>query len=237
MFGETVSYTAALTAGLLSFFSPCVLPLVPAYFSFITGFSLEELTGEVSVEVRKKVIFSTVAYILGFSLVFILLGATATYVGGLAAKFKDWIRIIGGILILVLGIHLTGMIRIRSLDFEKRIQIRKKPLHFLGTLVVGMAFGAGWSPCIGPLLGAILIMAGSQESVLQGVLLLGIYSAGMALPFIMISVFINFVIRFVRKASRVVKYINIAAGILLIVIGLFLLTNKLNLLVLTGSIG
>ena len=116
-----------------------------------------------------------------FSLVFILMGASASYLGSLIYTYKKLIRIIGGILIIILGIHLTGLIRIPGLDFEKRITLEKKPLHFLGTLVIGMAFGAGWSPCIGPLLGSILIIASSQETVWQGVLLLGIYSAGLVI--------------------------------------------------------
>ncbi len=139
------------------------------------------------------------------------------------------IRIIGGVLIIILGIHLTGVFRIRSLEFEKRIQIQKKPLHFLGTFIIGMAFGAGWSPCIGPLLGSILIVAGSQETIGQGMVLLGVYSAGLALPFVIISVFINFLLVFMKRASRVLKYVNVVAGILLILVGLVLVTNKLYL--------
>ncbi|MDH3956991.1 MAG: cytochrome c biogenesis CcdA family protein, partial [Desulfobacteraceae bacterium] len=196
MFTQTVSFPAAFVAGLLSFFSPCVLPLIPAYFTFITGFSIEELTEEYNSEIRKKVCLSTFLFVLGFSLVFILMGASASYLGGLMYTYKKLIRIIGGILIIILGIHLTGLIRIPGLDFEKRINLEKKPLHFFGTLIIGMAFGAGWSPCIGPLLGSILIIAGSQETVWQGVLLLGIYSAGLAIPFIIISIFINFLLVF-----------------------------------------
>jgi cytochrome c-type biogenesis protein len=227
MFTQTVSFPAALVAGLLSFFSPCVLPLIPAYFTFITGFSIEELTKEYNSEIRKKVFFSTFLFVLGFSLVFISMGASASYLGGLIYTYKKLIRIIGGILIIILGVHLTGLIRIPGLDFEKRINLEKKPLHFLGTLIIGMAFGAGWSPCIGPLLGSILIIAGSQETVWQGVLLLGIYSAGLAIPFIIISIFINFLLIFIKKASKVLKYVNVVAGVVLIVVGLILLSNKL----------
>lgn len=227
MFTQTVSFPAAFVAGLLSFFSPCVLPLIPAYFTFITGFSIEELTEEYNSEIRKKVFLSTFLFVLGFSLVFILMGASASYLGGLMYTYKNLIRIIGGILIIILGIHLTGIIRIPGLDFEKRIALEKKPLHFLGTLIIGMAFGAGWSPCIGPLLGSILIIAGSQESVWQGVILLGIYSAGLAIPFIIISIFINFLLVFIKKASKVLKYVNIVAGMVLIVVGLILVGNKL----------
>ena len=227
MLTQTVSFPAAFVAGLLSFFSPCVLPLIPAYFTFITGFSIKELTEEYNSEIKKKVIFSTSMFVLGVSLVFILMGASASYLGGLMYTYKTSIRIIGGILIIILGIHLTGLIRIPGLDFEKRITLEKKPLHFLGTLIIGMAFGAGWSPCIGPLLGSILIVAGSQETVWQGVILLGIYSAGLAIPFIIISIFINFLLIFIKKASKVLKYVNVVAGVVLIVVGLILVTNKL----------
>ena len=227
MFTQTVSFPAAFVAGVLSFFSPCVLPLIPAYFTFITGFSIEELTEKYNSEIRKKVFLSTFLFVLGFSLVFILMGASASYLGGLMYTYKKLIRIIGGILIIILGIHLTGLIRIPGLDFEKRITLEKKPLHFLGTLIIGMAFGAGWSPCIGPLLGSILIIAGSQETVWQGVILLGIYSAGLAIPFIIISIFINFLLTFIQKASKVLKYVNVVAGVVLIVVGLILVSNKL----------
>jgi cytochrome c-type biogenesis protein len=227
MFTQTVSFPAAFVAGILSFFSPCVLPLIPAYFTFITGFSIEELTEKYNSEIRKKVFLSTFLFVSGFSLVFILMGASASYLGGLMYTYKKLIRIIGGILIIILGIHLTGIIRIPGLDFEKRITLEKKPLHFLGTLIIGMAFGAGWSPCIGPLLGSILIIAGSQETVWQGVILLGIYSAGLAIPFIIISIFINFLLTFIKKASKVLKYVNVVAGVVLIVVGLILVSNKL----------
>jgi hypothetical protein len=140
MFAETVSYPAAYLAGLLSFFSPCILPLIPAYFSFITGFSLEELTEDPSAQIRRKVIGSTLAYISGFTAVFILMGASASFLGSMITEHRGGIRIIGGILILVLGVHLTGILRFRKLDVEKRIHLKKRPLHFLGTFLVGMAF-------------------------------------------------------------------------------------------------
>jgi cytochrome c-type biogenesis protein len=227
MFTETITYPAALLAGLLSFLSPCVLPLIPAYFTFITGFSLEELTAAATSEIRAKVFLSTLAYVTGFSLVFVLMGASASFFGSFIFKYRDLIRIIGGALIIVLGIHLTGIIRIRALDFEKRIQLKKKPFRLFGTFLVGMAFGAGWSPCIGPLLGSILIVAGGQDTVLKGVALLSVYSAGLAIPFLTISIFINFLLIFIRKATRAIRYLNAAAGILLILIGILLVTDKL----------
>ncbi|MEE4609150.1 MAG: cytochrome c biogenesis protein CcdA [Desulfobacteraceae bacterium] len=232
---DSISYGAALVAGLLSFFSPCILPLVPAYFTFITGFSLEELTGDTRPGLRGAVVRATLAYVLGFSLVFILLGASASLFWSLAFAYRDAIRIVGGALIIVFGIHLTGIWRIGWLDFEKRVHLNRKPMHLLGTFLVGMAFGAGWSPCIGPLLGSILIVASNQETVAQGIVLLSLYAAGLAIPFLTLSLFINLLLVFVRKAAPAIRYLNIAAGFLLIVIGLLLLTNRLYWI--SGALG
>ena len=234
MFAENISYPAALAAGLLSFFSPCILPLIPAYFTLITGFSLEELTRDANLEIRKKVFLSTLAFVLGFSFVFILMGASASSLGSLIKTYREIIRIVGGIIIIILGIHLTGVIRLPGLDYEKRIHLNKKPLHFFGTCIIGMAFGAGWSPCIGPLLGSILIIASSQETVWHGILLLGIYSAGLAIPFITLSVFINFILIFIKTASKTMRYFNATAGILLILVGLLLVTDRLYFLSISG---
>jgi cytochrome c-type biogenesis protein len=228
MFLDPVSYWAAFIAGLLSFFSPCVLPLIPAYFTFISGFSLEELTTLKGKDVRKKVMLSTCSYVLGFSLIFILMGASASYLGNLLYRYVDYIRIGGGVMIIILGVHLTGLFRFRALDFEKRLHLEKKPLHFFGTFLVGMAFAAGWSPCIGPLLGSILIIASSKETVLQGITLLGLYSAGLAIPFLILSSFVNLLLFFIKKAVKALKYLNPAAGVLLVLIGVMLIFNKLN---------
>ena len=226
----TVTYPAALLAGFLSFLSPCVLPLIPAYFSFITGLSLDELVSDDNGALRKKVIVSTLAYVLGFSFVFVLMGAAASTIGGFVAEYSDYVRVAGGIIIIVLGVHLTGIIRIPGLDFERRFEVRKKPLHIVGVFLVGMAFGAGWSPCIGPMLGSILVIAGSQDTVASGMMLLAVYSAGLAVPFIFISVFINYLLVFVRKASRIIRYVNMASGVFLLIMGGLLLFNKMSLL-------
>ena len=250
MFTESISYSAALIAGLLSFFSPCIFPLIPAYFTFITGLSLDELTEARQtriraqiilgskpdfeklngVGIRTRVVLSTLSYVLGFSLVFILMGASASFIGGAIFKYRDWIRIIGGVAIILFGIHMTGLFRFRFLEFERRLNIQKKPLHFLGTFVVGMAFGAGWSPCIGPLLGSILIVAGNQDTVGQGIGLLSVYAAGLAIPFLVISIFVDSLLTLIKKVSWSIKYINMTAGALLVILGLLLLSNKLNLI-------
>lgn len=228
---QDISYSVALVAGLLSFLSPCVLPLIPAYFTFITGLSLDELTREPNSAIRRKVVLSTVVFILGFSLVFIALGALASFLGGVLYQFVDQIRIIGAIIIILLGIHLTGLFRLKLLDFEKRVHLHSKPLHFFGTFIVGMAFGAGWSPCIGPQLGSILIIASSKETVLEGIVLLSVYSVGMGVPFLVLSLFVGALLTFIKNAVHVIKYVNITAGIILIIVGILLITNKLNFIV------
>ncbi len=230
MFTESISYSAALFAGLLSFFSPCILPLIPAYFTFITGFSLDELTSARGTGMRLRIFLSTLSYVLGFSLIFILMGASASFLGGAIFEYRDWIRIIGGVAIILFGIHMTGILRFKALEFEKRLHMQKKPLHFMGTFLVGMAFGAGWSPCIGPLLGSILIVAGNQDTVVRGMGLLSVYAAGLAIPFLLLSVFIESLISLIKKVSWSIKYINAVAGILLLILGLLLVTNNLNLI-------
>ncbi|MBW1616759.1 MAG: sulfite exporter TauE/SafE family protein [Deltaproteobacteria bacterium] len=226
MFTQNIPYSTAFIAGLLSFFSPCVLPLIPAYFTFITGYSIEELTS--SRRSKKKIFIPVLAYIAGFSTVFIAFGASASYLGQIAYNYKEIIRYAGGIIIIILGIHLTGIFRIKWLEYDRRFNTSKKPLHFFSIFIIGAAFGAGWSPCIGPMLGSILIIAGSQETLWQGVRLLAIYSAGLAIPFIIIAIFINKILIFFKKAVKILKYINIAAGTILIIVGLLLLFNKLG---------
>ncbi|MBF0378878.1 MAG: cytochrome c biogenesis protein CcdA [Desulfamplus sp.] len=230
MFTETISYQAAIFAGLLSFFSPCILPLIPAYFSFITGLSLDELTTGDDRKTRKKVILATLAYIAGFSFVFIVMGASVSFLGGFISTFTWLIRYVGGSIIILFGLHLLRIINIKSLNFEKRVHISEKPMHFMGTFIIGMAFGAGWTPCIGPLLGSILIVAGSQETVYQGIALLTLYSTGLALPFLLISFFINRILEIMKKTKRILIYINNVSGLLLIVLGLLLITDKFRLL-------
>lgn len=229
MFQE-VSFWAALIAGLLSFFSPCVLPLVPSYFSFISGVSLDELTQTASSLVRRKIIIATLAFVLGFSVIFVVLGASASLLGSTLMTHKGLIRVLGGSLIILLGLYLIGVIRIPLLEFDKRIHLKQKPLHFLGAFFIGMAFGAGWSPCIGPILGSILILASNQDTVMQGVGLLICYSAGLALPFLILSMAIHLMLAFIRRTTKILRYINLVAGILLVITGLMLVTDTLRLL-------
>ena len=225
-----VSYGAALLAGLLSFFSPCILPLVPSYFTFITGMTTEEMIAESDRFISRKAVLATLAFVLGFSLVFILLGATAAFFSNQVTAAKPYIRVVGGIVIALLGLHMAGIVQIPALNMEKRLHLTRKPLHFMGGVLIGMAFGAGWSPCIGPLLGSILILAGSHDTVGQGVLLLALYSIGLALPFLVLAAGIQFLFGFVRRANKVLRYVNRVAGAILIATGLLLITDKFKLI-------
>ncbi len=230
MFTQTITVSAAFLAGLLSFLSPCVLPLMPAYFSFMTGFSLEELTSRDDARIRRTVLFSTLFFVSGFSLLFILMGASASFLGTLIARHRHFIEIGGAVLIIIFGLHLIGWIRIRRLQSEKRLHVQKKPMHFLGIFFIGMAFGAGWSPCIGPMLGSILILAGTKGTVMQGMGLLAVYAAGLAIPFIVMSIFIHFLIAFIKRVRPFMRHANAAAGGLLCLVGIFLLTRNLAIL-------
>jgi len=231
MLVETVPYPAALLFGLLSFFSPCILPLLPGYFSFISGYSMEELIDGGDAVIKRKVVLATAAFVLGFSTVFVALGMSASLLGSLAHNYRDTIRIAGGILIILFGIHMSGIYSFRLLNYEGRLHMQKKPLHALGAFMIGMAFAAGWSPCMGPQLGSILIIAGNQDTIWQGALLLVLYSLGLAIPFLILSFFINSLIRFLQRVRKAVRVVNVVAGVLLMVMGLLLLTNKMNLLI------
>jgi cytochrome c-type biogenesis protein len=230
MFTESVSFSAAFIAGLLSFLSPCILPLIPAYFSFITGLSMDELVNENTNGVRKKVLLSTITFVCGFSLIFILLGASATFLGQQLDLYRDHIRVIGGHVIVLFGLHLMGWIQIPALNMDRRFHPTRKPLRLMGVFLVGMAFGAGWSPCVGPMLGSILVIASTQQSIWQGVSLLAIYSAGLAIPFVLLSLFINLMLEFFHRVKHIVGHVNRIAGILLLVAGIFLLTDGFSFL-------
>ncbi len=226
LLSQTVSYPAAFLAGLFSFVSPCLLPLVPAYFAFISGYSIEEITDNPDAALRGRIFAATISFVLGFSTVFVLMGASASFVGSVAAQYRDVIRVIGGLLIILLGVHMTGLVRFGVLENDRRITVRRKPLHLAGIFLVGMAFAAGWSPCIGPLLGSILMIAGTSETVGQGAWLLAVYSAGLAVPFILISIFVPAMLKIVRGASSALRYAGPVAGALLILVGLLLMTDS-----------
>ena len=182
---NSVTALGAFLAGLLSFLSPCVLPLVPAYLSFLAGVNLEALKAGGSAEIRWRSLRSALGFVLGFSFIFIALGASATFIGHWLLSHSVALARVSGILLMVLGLHVSGLVTIPWLMREKRFQPSQRPLSFLGAFVVGMAFAFGWTPCVGPILAGILALASTRETIFQGILLLGIYSAGLGLPFLL----------------------------------------------------
>ena len=226
-----VSFPLAFLAGVLSFLSPCVLPLVPSYVSFITGISFKELT--VSPD-RHKIRYLTVthslAFIGGFSSVFIGLGVSSSVIGSFFFDYLDAIRILGGVLVIIFGLFISGFLKLDFLMKDKKLYLSGKPGGYIGTFFVGMTFAAGWSPCIGPILGTILVYAGAQGSYLYGLKLLSVYSLGLALPFFLSAVGFN---AFLSHTPRVVKHIRVImviSGIILILFGIMLLTDQIRVI-------
>jgi cytochrome c-type biogenesis protein len=222
-----VTLMVAFLAGVLSFLSPCVLPLVPSYLSFVTGMSLEDLKEGTD---RRAAMVHAGLFVAGFSLIFILLGASASFLGAFFRYYMDWIARIGGVVIILLGLHLAGVFRMTPLLREKRVHLRDKPAGYLGTLGVGAAFGAGWTPCIGPVLGAILTLAGTREGMWNGVGLLTVYSAGLAVPFMLSAVAVERFLEAFQRFRRFLPAVQLASGILLVVLGVLLVTGSFTVL-------
>lgn len=225
MEGSALSFPIAFLAGLLSFLSPCVLPLVPSYVTFITGMSLEDLQKS-----RRNTFLHAVLFVIGFTLVFLALGAGATMLGQVMLRYRDWISRIGGVLVIVFGLYMLGVLNLGFLARDTRIHVADKPLGYLGTLLVGIAFGAGWSPCIGPILGAILTMAANEADLQRGLWLLLTYSMGLAVPFLLAAVMVErFLTLFAKHRAKMV-WVNRIAGALLVLVGLLMVTNRFTML-------
>ncbi len=227
--GASVGILVAFVAGLLSFLSPCVLPLVPSYVSFITGLGVEELEagGE---GVKRVTLLHSLLFVAGFTLIFLLMGASATYIGQLLRLYQDVISRIGGVIIIVFGVLLLGIIPIKALSREKRYQFQRKPVGYVGTVAVGVAFGAGWVPCIGPILGAILTLAATRANMAEGVGLLFVYSLGLAIPFVLSAIALTVFLAWFQKFRRYIRYVEWVAGILLIFVGLLLVSGRFTVL-------
>jgi cytochrome c-type biogenesis protein len=215
----------AFLAGLVSFVSPCVLPLIPAYLSFLTGSSLEELRAESDVRSRSRVVFHALAFVAGFTVIFMLIGISASAVGSIFGHYKDLIARIGGLFVIVLGLNMLGVFRIKAFAMDKRVQIRSANRSLFASFLVGLGFAAGWSPCIGPILSAILLLA-SQEQVAQASVLLFIYSMGLAIPFLITAAAITSALGSLARIKPWLPRIEAAAGAFLIVTGLVLLTDS-----------
>ncbi len=238
---ENVSLFAAFIAGVLSFISPCVLPLIPGYLSYISGISLDEMRGTggtaggavvatVAPAVQRRVIVTSLFFILGFSLVFVSLGASATFFGQYLMSRLTLLGQIAGVIIIIFGLHTMGVLRIGWLYRERRFHTSDRPVGLFGAMLVGIAFAFGWTPCIGPILSGILIIAGGEDTVGDGIRLLAVYSAGLGIPFLLTSLAIN---RFFKAFARIRRYyhtIEVVSGVLLVVVGVLIFTNRFTLI-------
>jgi cytochrome c-type biogenesis protein len=224
---------AAAAAGVVSFLSPCVLPLVPGYLSFVSGISYADLAGERGgpgggAALVRAVTPNATAFVLGFSTVFVALGASATALGQFLLSSSPVFTKIAGAVIILFGLHITGVLRIPLLYREKRIQAQVAPRTLLGAYAVGMAFAFGWTPCIGPILGSVLTMAATRETVTQGVALLAVYSLGLGIPFLVAALGVNYLLAFTSRFRRYVRGVEITGGVLLVFIGVLVFLDKMT---------
>lgn len=221
-----ISLAAAGAAGFVSFLSPCVLPLVPGYLSFVSGLSLGQLQAAEPQQVRRAVV-SAAWFVLGFSLVFIALGASATAVGRLLLQQLALFKRLAGGLIVLFGLHLTGLVRLPFLNAEAHLAVRQRPLSWLGACGVGAAFGFGWTPCIGPILASILAVASTQATIGRGMLLLAAYSAGLGLPFLLAAAAVGGFLRAFGRFKQYLRWVEVGSGMLLIAIGVLVMADRL----------
>jgi cytochrome c-type biogenesis protein len=223
--GASLGVAISFSAGLLSFLSPCVLPLIPSYVSFITGLSVEDVP-----RARRTALVHALLFVTGFTLVFVALGAAATALGQLLYHEREWIGRVGGVLVILLGLYLLGAFDAAALARERRVHIADKPLGYLGTILVGMAFAAGWTPCLGPILAAILTLASRAADVHRGIALLLAYSLGLGLPFVASALLVERFMRAFQRARRAMAWVQRVSGVLLIGVGLLMLTDRMTVL-------
>jgi cytochrome c-type biogenesis protein len=224
-----VSLGGALLAGLLSFVSPCVLPIVPPYLAWLAGVSFEELkTDSPGVAQRRRVVLSTFLFVLGFTTVFVALGATASVIGQTIAQYFNILSIIAGVIIIVMGLHFLGVFRIGLLYREARVHVERKPAGLLGAYLIGLAFAFGWTPCAGPVLAAILFVAGSEGTAGRGALLLAVYSIGIGVPFIIAALFASRFLGWAARFRRHMHKVELAMGGLLVATGILFATGQMS---------
>lgn len=226
-----VSILVAMGAGLLSFLSPCVFPLIPSYLAFVGGLSLEEIHGSVAhTRNRRQLLLHSGAFIAGFSAIFIAFGASATALGQLLFDYQLVIRKVGGVVVILFGLHIAGWLTIPFLMREKHLDLKGHPGGYLGAFLVGVTFAAGWIPCVGPILGSILVMASTSHTTGQGILLLAAYSAGLAIPFFLSALLFERFLRFFSRFKRLLPWVSRVSGLFLILVGVLLLTDYFTLL-------
>jgi cytochrome c-type biogenesis protein len=219
--GSALGAAIAFGAGVLSFLSPCVLPLVPSYLGFVTGLTLDELAGR-----RRRAMLHALLFVLGFTAVFVLLGLGSTAVGGALRYYRDWVARAGGVLIIGFGLYLLGVFRIAAFERERRLHLDRKPLGYLGSVLVGVAFGAGWTPCLGPILGGILTLAATEGQITRGAALLGWYSAGLAVPFLAAAFAVESFLDWFQRFRRFLPWVQRVGGAVLVAVGVLLVTGQ-----------
>ena len=227
---HNLSIPVAFVAGLVSFLSPCVLPLVPGYISMLSGLSMEELRGQATEGVTALILRNSVAFVIGFSVVFITLGASATAVGSFFLSQRGIFDVVAGVIIIIFGLHLTGLIKIPFLYREARMNAIAPKRGVAGSFILGFAFAFGWTPCIGPILTGILAMAAIKDTVFQGMFLLAVYSAGLALPFLLTAFGVGRFIKFYTRFRKHMQVVEVASGVLLIGIGVLMALHKMTML-------
>jgi len=219
--GTSLGVLVAFAGGLLSFLSPCVLPLVPSYLGFVTGFTMNEITDR-----RRMAMLHAFLFVAGFSLVFMLFGLSATALGRVLKYYDVWFHRVGGVLIILFGLYCLGVFRLAFLDQDARLHLDRKPVGYLGSVLVGMAFAAGWTPCIGPILGAILGLAATEASLSKGIVLLAAYSLGLAVPFLLAAFAVESFLDWFQRFRRYLPWVQKASGGLLVVVGVLMATGE-----------
>ena len=223
------TFLVAMAAGLISFLSPCVLPLVPPYLCYLAGVSLDQLTGDAPTEVKRRTVFlSSLTFVLGFSTVFVALGAGASAIGQFVRSYMDILSVVGGAIIIVMGLHFLGVFKIDLLHRQARVEIRNHRVGPLGSYLMGLAFGFGWTPCIGPVLSVILGVAGTRETVASGAILLAVYSLGLGIPFIAAGLFAGPFMRWMKRFRGHIGKVEKAMGALLVVTGVLFVTGQIT---------
>ena len=222
MFGMDVSIPLAFGAGFISFFSPCILPMIPAYIMYITGVEVEEDL----IKKRKLALTRTLAFVIGFTIIFIIMGSTATILGKVFVRNRGLFSKISGIIIIIFGLNMIGILNLKFPSFSKSVAAPKNVTNWFGSMLMGMAFAAGWTPCFGPVLASILIYAGGSDTLASGVLLLLVYSIGMAVPFILTALFTNVFNKLLGKSDKFILYLPKIAGLIMIIFGLLVFFNK-----------
>ncbi len=225
MFEISVSYPLAFAAGVVSFLSPCVLPVVPGYLTFVSGMTIDELRGGDARAARRRAVLHALLFGLGFGLVFMTLGAAATAAGQALAQWLPTITRIGGLVVIAFGLYLLGALRLPWLMRERRVHLASRPSGLLGSVAVGVAFGAGWTPCIGPVLATILLYAGLEATVVEGTLLLGAYGLGLAVPFVGAAVGFNWFLAGSKRIQRWLPWVERGAGVVLLALGLLMVSG------------